>query len=147
MVGLQDLLAAMGVSVREYRIAELAVHPVLVVGCRAPRGLDDVFCANPQAIAWTAYRVGGYRSGAVVVESYLPDGSSTTSVVEVEPAMEQLHEFCPPLQSYPLGRLGQRATALLLVDTAIRRMYVVDRDHWALELRHRLPEVLKRWAG
>lgn len=146
LVGLQELLEAMGVRPREYRAAELTVHPVLVIPERAPRGLDDVFKAHPGAIAWIAWRVGGHQTGAMVTESYLPDGGSVTSVAEVDPATEYLHEWCPALRTYPLGRLGQRATAVLLVDVGRRRVYVVDRDHFEVELRGRLREALATWA-
>lgn len=146
MISLQDLIDELGITWREYRSAELAVHGALAIGAVAPAEVDCCLEIPDTAYAYTMYRVGGYKTGAVIVESYLPDGLCQISVGAMA-ALEHLYECCPVLQSFPLGRLGHRAAARLLVDRRNRQVYVVDCHHFEAQFRPNLPVVLKKWGG
>lgn len=146
LITLADLLAEMGVPMRDYRTVQMAVQKALLVPVRVPGGVETVFRVAEGAFAWTAYRVGGHRTGVVVVESFFPTGTTQRDVVEMA-AWEQILEWCPPLNDFPMGRLGRVPAAAILVDIASRNLYLVDRDYFEMDVRHRLREMFRHWIG
>jgi hypothetical protein len=146
LISLADLLAEMGVPMRDYRAVQMAVQKALLVPVRVPGGVETVFRVAQGAFAWTAHRVGGHRTGVVMVESFLPTGATHRDVVEMA-AWEQILDWCPPLSDFPLGRLGRASAAVILVDIANRNLYLVDRDYFEIDVRHRLSEMFRHWRA
>lgn len=145
-ISVDALLQAMGLTWTHYRHAQLSVHQVLDTRIMAPESLDFLLNLDADTVAFTLCRVGGHRTGVVLVETFRASGEARQGVAPVE-VLDTLYHCCPPLRSFPLGRLGRRATAVLMVDRIRRRTYVLYRDWFETSVRPCPGQWLDWWAA
>lgn len=138
---------ALDISPREYGEAEISTLGAVRLNMPAPETLDERIRLFPGTVAYTFFRYGGFRSGSIYVNGFRGDGSGWEhyGIAPLE-VFSDLKKSCRVLNAYPIGRIGQPAKAMILVNVQSREMFVVDRHYFDQEVRPTLRETLAIWT-